>query len=62
MLFLHSTQKCGVILLARMSAAIQTSNCLPEDQEDDSASVYSPSHLTHYLPIVKKQGLGGGLT
>lgn len=35
--------------------------CLPNDQEDDSASVYSPSHLTHYLPIAKKQGIGGGL-
>lgn len=33
--------------------------CL-QDQEDGRASVYSPSHLAHDLPIPKKQGLGGG--
>lgn len=36
---------------------------LPKDQEDDCASVHSPSHLTHGLPIPipKMQGLMQGL-
>lgn len=33
--------------------------CL-QDQENDRASIYSPSHFARDLPIPKKQGLGRG--